>query len=78
MTPTRTCREGMDVMSPDGGGESEPVPSRLQLVGEGSDMLVLESSSREDRPGDSSADWLLAPCINTSYNNYYTRFLKIF
>lgn len=56
MTPTRTCREGMDVMSPDGGGESEPVPSRLQLVGEGSDMLVLESSSREDRPGDSRAD----------------------
>lgn len=56
MTPTRTCRDGMEAMSPEGGGESEPVPSRLQLVGEGSDMLVLESSSREDSPGDSSAD----------------------
>lgn len=57
MTPTRTWREGMDAMSPEGGGEREPVPSREQLVGEGRDMDVLESSSRELRPGDNSAAW---------------------
>lgn len=44
----------MDVISVGGwgGGESEPVPSNEQLVGEGNDMEVLESSSREERPGD--------------------------
>lgn len=67
MTPTRTCKEGMEAMSAGGGGERDPVPSRLQLVGEGSDMLVLESSSRLDSPGDRRADWLPAPCArNTS------------
>jgi hypothetical protein len=42
-----------------GGGEREPVPSRLQLVGEGSDIDVLESSSSDERPGDNSE-----PCTN--------------
>lgn len=43
-------------MSPPGGGDSDPVPSRLQLAGDGNDMLVLESSSSDDKPGDSRAD----------------------
>lgn len=45
-----------------GGGDSEPVPSSEQLVGDGKDIEVLESSSNEDNPGDSKEPCCELPC----------------
>lgn len=54
-TPTRTFRGMLSAVVEHGfwgDGDIEPVPSRLQLVGDGRDMLVFESSSRDDKSGD--------------------------
>lgn len=52
--PPPLCDDVADSDGNGGGGVNDDmVPSMLTLAGDGADMLVLESISRDDRPGDS-------------------------